>query len=96
MSISMDEVRHVARLARLELDELELVAFQGELNSLLGHFQDIAGIDITGFDKKLGAGSLFNVWSSDQFQPGIGRDQAFRNASVTKAGFFIVPTIIEE
>ena len=96
MTISMDEVRHVARLARLELDELELVAFQGELNALLGHFQDIEGIELSGIAHKFNTSSLLNVWANDQFQSGFNHDQVFRNASVTKAGLFIVPTIIEE
>ena len=96
MSISMDEVRLVARLARLELDELELVAFQGELNSLLGHFQDIQGIDVASFGNNLRTVPLFNVWASDEPCQGLSRDQAFRNSSVTKAGLFIVPSIIEE
>ena len=37
MSITLDEVRHVARLARLQLDETEILSLQGELNALLGH-----------------------------------------------------------
>lgn len=96
MSISLDEVRHVARLARLELDEIELVAFQGELNSLLGHFQDIQSLDVSGLGPHFSNLSLFNVWSDDEPHPGLRRDQAFKNASVKKAGLFIVPTIIEE
>ena len=96
MSISLDEVRHVARLARLELDEHELVAFQGELNALLGHFQDIQGVQVSGLHPKPHAVSLFNVWAEDEPLFGMNRDQALRNAAVTRAGLFIVPTIIEE
>ena len=96
MSISLDEVRHVARLARLELDEVELVAFQGELNALLGHFQDIQGIDVAGLRPKPHAVALTNVWGEDEPAFGISRDEALRNGAVTRAGLFIVPTIIEE
>lgn len=96
MSISLDEVRHVARLARLELDEAELVAFQGELNSLLGHFNDIQGIDVHGLLPKPHAVSLSNVWSNDEAAMSLKREDALRNSAVTRAGLFIVPTIIEE
>ena len=48
MSITLDEVRHVARLARLQLDETEILSLQSELNGLLGHFADIQGIDTRG------------------------------------------------
>ena len=96
MSISLDEVRHVARLARLELDDVELAAFHGELNALLGHFQDIEGVDMAGFATKPHTVAVQHVWSADEAVLGLGRDEALRNASVSRAGLFIVPTIIED
>ncbi|MBS1713864.1 MAG: Asp-tRNA(Asn)/Glu-tRNA(Gln) amidotransferase subunit GatC [Armatimonadetes bacterium] len=96
MSISLDEVRHVARLARLELDDVELAAFHGELNALLGHFQDVQNVDLSAFGAKPHAVSLQNVWSEDEAVTGLSRDEAMRNASVSRAGLFIVPTIIED
>lgn len=96
MSISLDEVRHVAQLARLQLDESELVAFQGELNALLGHFQDIEALDVSGLTTKPHAVALQNVWSDDEIFSGLPREVALKNARVTKGGLFIVPTIIEE
>lgn len=96
MSISLDEVRHVAKLARLELDEAELMAFQGELNALLGHFQDIEEIDVAGVAPKPHAVALQNVWTDDVAGRPIHRDDALRNAPASKAGLFIVPAIIEE
>jgi len=96
MSISLEEVRHVARLSRLELDEKELLEFQGELNSLLGHFQDIQDVDVEGLSPKPHAVALENVYAEDEARPGLDRDEALRNGPSTKAGVFIVPTIIEE
>jgi len=96
MSITLDEVRHVARLARLELDEAETLALQGELNALLGHFADIQAIDATGIEPQSHAVALRNVWSEDVARRGLDRDQALRNTAVSKAGLFVVPTIIED
>jgi aspartyl/glutamyl-tRNA(Asn/Gln) amidotransferase C subunit len=96
MSISLDEVRHVARLARLELDDAELMTFQGELNALLGHFEDIQSIDTAGLDPKPHAVALKNVWALDVPGKTLQREDALRNAPASKAGLFIVPTIIEE
>lgn len=96
MSISLEEVRHVARLARLELDDVELAAFHGELNALLGHFQDIQSIDVAGGVARPHAVAVQNVWDDDEVRAGLTREDALRNASVTKAGLFIVPTIIED
>ena len=96
MSISLEEVRHVASLARLELDDKELMELQGELNSLLGHFQDIQDVDVSQAALKPQAAALNNVWADDVMRESLHREEALRNAPVSKAGIFIVPTIIEE
>lgn len=96
MSISLDEVRHVARLARLELDDSEILALQGELNALLGHFADIQAIDVTGIEPQSHAVAMQSVWADDLPIEGLSRDAVLRNAPLSKAGLFVVPTIIED
>jgi aspartyl/glutamyl-tRNA(Asn/Gln) amidotransferase C subunit len=96
MSISLDEVRHVARLARLELDDVEILALQGELNSLLGHFADIQAMDVSGIEPSSHAVSVQNVWAEDIAEYCLTRDDALRNAPMSRAGLFVVPTIIED
>jgi aspartyl-tRNA(Asn)/glutamyl-tRNA(Gln) amidotransferase subunit C len=96
MSISLDEVRHVAKLARLELDESEMLSLQGELNALLGHFADIQNINVSDVLPTSHAVSLQNVWAADNVGPVLPRDAALRNSALTKAGLFVVPQIIED
>ncbi len=96
MSITLDEVRHVAKLARLELDESEMLSLQGELNALLGHFSDIQAIDVKGIQPTSHAVSMQNVWALDAIGPTLSREQALRNSAMTKAGLFVVPQIIED
>jgi aspartyl/glutamyl-tRNA(Asn/Gln) amidotransferase C subunit len=96
MSISLEEVRHVARLARLELNEDEVLAFQGELNALLGHFMDIQGIDVSNVEAQAHAVNLQNVWAEDFPWAALPRELALKNAKVSRAGLFVVPAIIED
>jgi aspartyl-tRNA(Asn)/glutamyl-tRNA(Gln) amidotransferase subunit C len=96
MSITLDEVKHVARLARLQLDDLEIVTLQGELNALLGHFADLRDVDTMGIDPASHAVAVQNVWSEDVSRPGLSREAALRNAPISRAGLFVVPMIIEE
>ena len=96
MSITLDEVKHVARLARLQLDELEIASLQGELNALLGHFADLRDVDITGIEPTSHAVAVQNVWAEDFARPGLTREAVLRNAPATRAGLFVVPMIIEE
>jgi aspartyl-tRNA(Asn)/glutamyl-tRNA(Gln) amidotransferase subunit C len=96
MSISLDEVRHVARLARLDLNDGEILSFQGELNALIGHFSDIQGIDISGIHPQTHAVALQNIWADDFPLPSLSREMALRSAPMSKAGLFLVPAIIED
>jgi aspartyl/glutamyl-tRNA(Asn/Gln) amidotransferase C subunit len=96
MSISLDEVRHVARLARLDLEEVEMLALQGELNALIGHFSDIRGIDVSGIEPASQAIEMQNVWAEDAVGETLSREEALRNSAFSRAGLFVVPTIIED
>jgi len=96
MSITLDEVRHVAKLARLQLDETEILSLQGELNALLGHLADIQAIDVDGIDPKSHAVALSNVWVDDLPSPCLPRKKAMMNTASSKAGLFLVPAIIED
>jgi aspartyl-tRNA(Asn)/glutamyl-tRNA(Gln) amidotransferase subunit C len=96
MSISLDEVRHVARLARLELDETEMLSFQTELNALLGHFIDLQSVDVTGIEPTSHAVAVQNIWAEDEPWQSLPRELVLRNAPVSKAGLFVVPQIIAD
>jgi aspartyl/glutamyl-tRNA(Asn/Gln) amidotransferase C subunit len=96
MSITLEEVRHVARLARLDLDEAEVLALQGELNALIGHFADLRAIDSTHLEPESHAVAMENIWAEDIPREPMNRAWALKNAPVSKAGLFVVPTIIED
>ena len=96
MGITLEEVEHVARLARLELDQAELFEFQGELNALLGHFEDLNRINVDGIEPLPHAVILRHVLAEDVARFGLSREQAMRNAPISKGGLFVVPTIIED
>ena len=96
MAISLDEVRHVAKLARLDLDEAEVMSLQTELNALLGHFADIQSLDTKDLEPILHASNLTNIWAEDIAGSSLKREFALKNAPVSKAGLFLVPMIIED
>ncbi|MCA1948563.1 MAG: Asp-tRNA(Asn)/Glu-tRNA(Gln) amidotransferase subunit GatC [Armatimonadetes bacterium] len=96
MSISLEEVRHVAKLARLELSEQEMVALQSELNALLGLFSEIESLDFDAIEGQSHAVSLQNVWADDIPEEPLDRTAALQNSALARAGLFVVPTIIED
>lgn len=100
MAISIEEVRHVATLARLELDDDEIAHFHGALNAILGHFTDLDGATLpaewldAAFSPTVTGET--NVFRSDAPGATLAREAALANAARTKAGLFLVPMIIEE
>ncbi|WP_353265074.1 Asp-tRNA(Asn)/Glu-tRNA(Gln) amidotransferase subunit GatC [Gemmatimonas sp.] len=48
MSVTPDDVRHVARLSRVGIDEDRIPALVAELNGILGHMEALQQVDVSG------------------------------------------------
>ena len=57
MTISIDDVRHVASLARLGLSEERLATMAGELDTILTHMAALAEVDTEGVQEAIGVGA---------------------------------------
>lgn len=73
-----------------------MLALKGELDALIGHFSDIQGIDVAPSRPQSHATVMHNVWAEDLANLVLTREEAIRNAPASKAGLFVVPTIIED
>ena len=94
--ISRDDVAHVARLARLRLDDDELERFTEQLGAVLEHAADIAALDIADVPPTAHPLPLVNVLRDDEVRPGLDRDEVLGQAPVVEDGRFRVPHILGE
>jgi aspartyl-tRNA(Asn)/glutamyl-tRNA(Gln) amidotransferase subunit C len=92
--ISLDQVRHVAKLARLELTDDQIRKFTPQLESILQYVAKIAEVDVAGVEPMAHALPLHNVLREDVAEPGLPLDQVLQNAPDTDGPFFKVPKII--
>ena len=92
--ISIDDVHHVAKLARLALDEARLRKFAGQLEHILDYVDKISQLDTTGIEPMAHALPLQNVLREDVVEPSLSIEQVLRNAPETDGPFFKVPKII--
>jgi aspartyl-tRNA(Asn)/glutamyl-tRNA(Gln) amidotransferase subunit C len=92
--ITLDDVRHVAKLARLDLPEPQLVRFTTQLESILEYVAKIAQVDVSGVEPMAHAIPLVNVLRDDQVQPSLPLDKVLANAPQTDGPFFKVPKVI--
>ena len=95
--ITRDEVAHLARLARLALDDEELDRLAGQLDVILGAVAKIGEVsDAEGVAPMTHAVPLENVMRPDVVTPCLPRDEALAGAPVAEDGRFRVPRILDE
>ena len=94
--ISLEEVRHVAHLARLELSDDELTVLRGELSALLGHVEQIQRLDTAGVPPTAHPLPLSNVLRADEVLPCLTPAEALEGAPLEQEGRFLVPSILGE
>jgi aspartyl-tRNA(Asn)/glutamyl-tRNA(Gln) amidotransferase subunit C len=93
-AIAAEQVRHVAKLARLALGEAELARLGPQLESILEYVAHIGEVDVAHVEPMAHALPLANVLREDVVGPSLPLDQALRNAPDTDGPFFKVPKVI--
>jgi aspartyl-tRNA(Asn)/glutamyl-tRNA(Gln) amidotransferase subunit C len=94
--ITPDDVRHVAKLARLALDDAEVRQLVVDLGSILGHADDVAALDLSEVPATAHPLPLENVLRPDDVGPCLDRDEVLSQAPAAEDGRFRVPRIMRE
>jgi len=95
MKISIADVEHVARLARLELSQEEKQLFAGQMDAILGYVDKLKELDTDGILPTSHAVPMENAFREDLAQPAIGVEKALANAPDRVESFYRVPKVIE-
>jgi len=92
--ITLEDVRHVAKLARLALSESQMQTLTPQLASILGYVAKVSEADTTGVEPMAHALPLHNVLRDDVVEPSLPLDKVLQNAPETDGPFFKVPKVI--
>ena len=90
--IDRDQVLHVARLARLRLDDDELERMSSELSGILEHVERISELDLDGVEPTTHVIELQNVLRPDEPRPSWPRERVLEPAPDPAADGFRVPS----
>jgi aspartyl-tRNA(Asn)/glutamyl-tRNA(Gln) amidotransferase subunit C len=90
--IDRDEVRHVARLARLQLSEDEVEGMARELAGVLAHIATIDELDLDGVAPTSHVVAVENALRADEPRPSLPRECALADAPEVVDDGFAVPS----
>lgn len=94
--ISREDVRYVARLARLNVSEGEIETFTHQLNSILSYMDKLNELDTSDVEPMSHVIDVCNALREDIVQESFTQKVALENAPESEKGFFKVPRIIED
>ncbi|MFH1401598.1 MAG: Asp-tRNA(Asn)/Glu-tRNA(Gln) amidotransferase subunit GatC [Parcubacteria group bacterium] len=90
--ISKEEVKHIAKLARLGLDDKETERFQKELSAVLSYVEKLKEVDISKAESADHAITIENVSRKDEAKP-LGNKNLLDSAPDKKDGFLKVKSV---
>jgi aspartyl-tRNA(Asn)/glutamyl-tRNA(Gln) amidotransferase subunit C len=95
MSVSNEQARHIAKLARIAMSDEELEKLVPELNAIIGWVEQLAEVDTDGVEPLTAVIDLKLRLREDEVTDGNIRDRVLANAPEPQHGFFAVPKVIE-
>lgn len=95
MSLSNDQVGHIARLARIAVSASELEATRDKLNGIFGLIEQMQAIDTTGVEPMSHPQEFATRLRPDLVTETDRRDAFQKVAPQTEAGLYLVPKVIE-
>ena len=90
--LDRSEVLHVARLARLRLDDEEVDRMAGELSSILDHIAAISALDLDDVPPTSHVVEVEGALRADEPGPCLDREVALAQAPAVQDGGFLVPS----
>jgi len=95
MSVEPADVRRIARLARIAVEENEIEFLRDEINAILAFVEQLDRVDVTGVDAMTSVTPMKLPMREDVVSDGEIASKILANAPLTEDGFFLVPKVIE-
>ena len=95
MKITREEVEHVAKLARLALEDQEITSLTSQMDAILDYVDKLNELDTAGIEPTAHAVPMDNAFREDRTAAAIGIERALANAPAKSGSCFKVPKVIE-
>jgi aspartyl-tRNA(Asn)/glutamyl-tRNA(Gln) amidotransferase subunit C len=95
MSVTIDTVKRVAKLARIAVDDEDARRMTGELNTILGFVEQLNEVDVSGVEPMTSVIPMELKERQDVVTDGGKAGDIVANAPATEENFFLVPKVVE-
>ena len=95
MTVTTNDVEHVAKLARLELSKNEKELFTEQLNAILTYAEKLNELNTEHVQPTSHVLKLVNVMRDDHIRPSLTIEEVMSNAPEEEDGQFRVPAVLE-
>lgn len=95
MALALEDVRRIAELAHIDIDQAQAVRMQGELNDIFKMIERIQAVDTTQVEPMMHPHDDVQRLREDCVVFGNTRDENMKNAPEAYEGLFLVPQVIE-
>lgn len=96
MALSLNDVQHVARLARVHMSDEELEHMRVQLSAILDYVALLQKLDVDGVEPTAQITGLTTVTRDDQVEATLPREAALRNAPDQRDGMFRVRAVFDD
>jgi aspartyl-tRNA(Asn)/glutamyl-tRNA(Gln) amidotransferase subunit C len=93
--MDIEQVRKVARLARLELSDADLTRMTEQLTNILNYVDQLTELNTDGVEPMAHPLPVQNVFRDDEPRPSLPVDEALKNAPTRLGNFFGVPAVLD-
>lgn len=96
MSVTIKDVGHIAKLAKLKFSDEEIEKLQSELNQVLQYIDKLNELNLDEVEPLENINPTENIFREDAVKPGITKEEALKNAPSKTDNFFKVPKVIDK
>ena len=95
MSLTLDDVRWVAQLGRLQLSDPDLVTMARQLGAIVDYVNQLQQVNTDGVEPLYHALPIHNIFREDEPRPSLPVDEALANAPDRRGDFYGVPAVLD-
>lgn len=94
MSVSLDEVRHLAALSEINLNDDELTSLTTDIDNIVDYINQLDELDTNNVEPTFQLTGLHNIWREDTIEPQLPREKLLELAPAAENNQVKVPKVL--